>query len=84
MVEQIRNGDADAGITGFDILSEMRQEGDNLVVVAEDLGYSQGRLAIAVPEEWIDVPYVDRPCRSGRWNSGKEGACCALLPRFLR
>ncbi|MCY4436987.1 MAG: ATP phosphoribosyltransferase [Chloroflexi bacterium] len=55
MVEQIRNGDADAGITGFDILSEMRQEGDNLVVVAEDLGYSQGRLAIAVPEEWIDV-----------------------------
>ena len=55
MVEQIRNGDADAGITGFDILSEMRQEGDNLVVVAKDLGYSQGRLAIAVPEEWIDV-----------------------------
>ena len=55
MVEQIRNGDADAGITGYDILSEMRQEGDNLVVVAEDLGYSQGRLAIAVPEEWIDV-----------------------------
>lgn len=55
LVEQIRDGDADAGITGFDILSEMRQEGDDLVVVAEDLGYSQGRLAIAVPEAWIDV-----------------------------
>ncbi len=55
MVEQIRNGDADAGITGYDILSEVRQEGDNLVVVAEYLGYSRGRLAIAVPEEWIDV-----------------------------
>lgn len=55
MVEQVRNGDADAGITGFDILSEMRQEGDDLVVVAADLGYSHGQLAIAVPEEWIDV-----------------------------
>lgn len=55
MVEQVRNGDADAGITGFDILSEMRQEGDGLVVVAEDLGYSYGKLAIAVPEDWIDV-----------------------------
>lgn len=55
MVEQIRSGDADAGITGYDILSEMRQEGDDLVVVAEDLGYSQGQLALAVPEEWIDV-----------------------------
>ncbi len=55
MVEQIRNGDADAGITGYDIFSEMRQEGDDLVIVAPDLGYSQGQLAIAVPEEWIDV-----------------------------
>ena len=55
MVEQIRSGDADAGITGFDILSEMRQEGDALVVVADNLGYSHGRLAIAVPEAWIDV-----------------------------
>ncbi|MDE2815637.1 MAG: ATP phosphoribosyltransferase [Chloroflexota bacterium] len=55
MVEQVRSGDADAGITGFDILSEMRQEGDDLVVVAADLGYSHGQLAIAVPEEWIDV-----------------------------
>jgi ATP phosphoribosyltransferase len=55
MVEQIRNGDADAGITGYDIFSEMRQEGDDLVVVADNLGYSHGKLAIAVPEEWIDV-----------------------------
>ncbi len=55
MVEQVRNGDADAGITGYDIFSEMRQEGDDLIVVAEDLGYSRGQLAIAVPEEWIDV-----------------------------
>lgn len=55
LVEQIRNGDADVGITGYDILSELRQEGDDLVVIAEDLGYSQGRLAIAVPEQWIDV-----------------------------
>ncbi len=55
MVEQVRSGDADAGITGFDILSEMRQEGDDLIVAAESLGYSHGRLAIAVPEQWIDV-----------------------------
>ena len=27
MVEQVRNGDADAGITGYDIFSEMRQGG---------------------------------------------------------
>ena len=55
LVEQIRNGDADVGITGYDILSELRQEGDDLIVISEELGYSHGQLAIAVPEEWIDV-----------------------------
>ncbi len=55
MVEQIRNGDADAGITGFDIFSELRQEGDELILVVPDLGYSKGKLALAVPEDWLDV-----------------------------
>jgi len=55
LVEQVRNGDADVGITGLDIFSEERQDGDDLFVIVENLGYARARLAIAVPENWIDV-----------------------------
>ena len=63
--ELVHNGDAVLGITGYDILAEHRGYGDretdedahdeNPLVLERDLGYGACRLAIAVPETWIDV-----------------------------
>ncbi len=61
----VQDGDAILGITGYDILAEHRGYGDEdfededrdeeLIVVERNLGYGACRLAIAVPETWIDV-----------------------------
>ena len=61
----VQSGDAALGITGYDILAEHRGYGDgevdeedldeNLIVLERDLGYSNCRLVVAVPETWIDV-----------------------------
>ncbi len=63
--ELVQSGDAVLGITGYDILAEHRGYGDEEVdddehnddplVLEKDLGYGGCRLAIAVPETWIDV-----------------------------
>jgi ATP phosphoribosyltransferase len=63
--EFVHSGDAVLGITGYDILAEHRGYGDretdedahdeNPIVLERDLGYGACRLAIAVPETWIDV-----------------------------
>jgi ATP phosphoribosyltransferase len=63
--ELVHSGDAALGITGYDILAEHRGYGDveidedahddAPVVLERDLGYGACRLAIAVPETWIDV-----------------------------
>ena len=63
--ELVQSGDATLGITGYDILAEHRGYGDyapddethdeDLAVLERDLGYGACRLAIAVPETWIDV-----------------------------
>ncbi len=63
--ELVHNGDAALGITGYDILAEHRGYGDgeidedthddDPIVLERDLGYGACRLAIAVPETWIDV-----------------------------
>ena len=54
-VEQVRSGNADLGITGRDILVESGVELDDVIVLWDDLGYSRARLAIAVPDAWVDV-----------------------------
>ena len=61
----VQSGDADLGITGYDILAEHRGYGDDtleeddqdedLVILERNLGYGACRLVIAVPETWIDV-----------------------------
>ncbi|MDE2936646.1 MAG: ATP phosphoribosyltransferase [Chloroflexota bacterium] len=58
IVEQVRSGNADLGITGRDILAESGAGSDEVVVLWDDLGYSRARLAIAVPDAWVDVVSV--------------------------
>ncbi len=52
---KVDEGTADLGITGYDIVAESRYEGDELIVLMEDLGYGQCELVLAVPEAWVDV-----------------------------
>ncbi len=61
----VQDGNAALGITGFDILAEYRgfadsdddedETGDELIILERNLGYGKCKLAIAVPEDWIDV-----------------------------
>jgi ATP phosphoribosyltransferase len=61
----VQDGDAAFGITGYDILAEHRGYGsdeeeeerddEDLLVLKRDLEYGHCRLAVAVPETWIDV-----------------------------
>ena len=51
----VDSGNADLGIVGLDRYLESRlEDGDSLVVVP-DLEYGNSRLAIAVPDSWLDI-----------------------------
>lgn len=52
---KVDEGTVDLGITGYDIVSENRYEGDDLIVLMEDLGFGHCELVLAVPEAWVDV-----------------------------
>lgn len=52
---QVNAGNVDAGITGLDDYSEQRQNGDNTILILEDLGYARCELVLAVPETWSHV-----------------------------
>lgn len=55
IVTQVTDGDLDIGLTGVDFVSEFGIEGDDLVVLDPNLGFSSGDLVVAVPDGWIDV-----------------------------
>jgi len=55
IVGQVSAGNADIGITGLDDLRERQREGDDVILILDDLGFSRARLVLAVPEEWVDV-----------------------------
>src|SRR5438477_5593773 len=43
---QVNAGNVDAGITGLDDYSEQRQDGDNTVLILEDLGFARCELVL--------------------------------------
>ena len=45
-------------MTGLDVFAEHALEADLARVVIPDLGYGGCRLAVAVPESWIDVSHI--------------------------
>lgn len=55
IVEKVAEGEIDLGISGLDIVEELRGDHDDLVVLYEDLGFGRCELVVAVPETWIDV-----------------------------
>lgn len=58
IVIQVREGRCHLGVTGMDVHAEQSVESNPAIVVAADLGYGGCRLAVAVPESWIDVNHV--------------------------
>jgi ATP phosphoribosyltransferase len=58
IVIQVREGRCHLGVTGMDVYAEQSIESNPAIVVVPDLGYGGCRLAVAVPESWIDVTHV--------------------------
>ena len=58
IVIQVQEGRCHLGVTGMDVFAEHAVETDVALVVSPDLGYGGCRLAIAVPESWIDVSHI--------------------------
>jgi ATP phosphoribosyltransferase len=52
---KVRDGDVSIGVTGYDIVAEGRTDGDEIVVLYQDLGYGGCDLVLATPEGWLDV-----------------------------
>ncbi len=55
IVDKVAEGEIDLGISGLDLVEELRGDRDDLLVVYDDLGYGRCELVVAVPETWIDV-----------------------------
>jgi ATP phosphoribosyltransferase len=58
IVVQVQEGRCHLGVTGMDVYAEHALEADLARVVIPDLGYGGCRLAVAVPESWIDVSHI--------------------------
>lgn len=55
IVEKIAEGEIDLGVSGLDLVEELRGDRDDLLVLYDDLGFGRCELIVAVPEAWIDV-----------------------------
>jgi ATP phosphoribosyltransferase len=58
IVVQVQEGRCHLGVTGMDVYAELAVETEGGLVVIPDLGYGGCRLAVAVPESWIDVSHM--------------------------
>ena len=55
IVASVRDGSVEFGITGLDTLEEKRGEGDEILILHDDLKFGGCSLKLAVPEEWQDI-----------------------------
>jgi ATP phosphoribosyltransferase len=55
LIEKVAEGEIDIGISGLDLVEELRGDRDDLLVLYDDLGFGGAELVVAVPEAWIDV-----------------------------
>jgi len=58
IVVQVQEGRCHLGVTGLDVHAEHALEADLARIIVPDLGYGGCRLAVAVPESWIDVSHI--------------------------
>ena len=58
ILAHVAGGNADLGVTGFDILTEFAAGDARVLLVHDDLGFGAARLVIAVPDDWLDVTTI--------------------------
>jgi ATP phosphoribosyltransferase len=58
IVTKVESGLADVGITGLDFVAEHQDDGESVIVLMPDLGFSRCRFVIEVPEAWVDVTTI--------------------------
>ena len=58
IVSMVEAGVADLGITGYDLVAEARDESVDLLVLHPELRIAECDLALAVPDDWLDVVTV--------------------------
>lgn len=54
----VRDGIVDFGVTGLDIVNEIQEEGSDLLVMLEDLGYGYCKLCAIAPDTATHVEYM--------------------------
>jgi ATP phosphoribosyltransferase len=59
IVDKVADGEIELGISGLDLVEELRGDRDDLLVLLDDLGFGVAELVIAVPDTWIDVTSWD-------------------------
>jgi ATP phosphoribosyltransferase len=82
---QVNAGNVDAGITGLDDYAEQRQDGDNTVLVLDDLGYARCELVLAIPETWAHVNALTDLARlaAERRDEGRELRVATHYPNLV-
>ncbi len=82
---QVNAGNVDAGITGLDDYSEQRQDGDNTLLILDDLGYARCELVLAVPEAWTHVNTLSdlAGLAAERWEEGREIRVATHYPNLV-
>ena len=55
IIEKVAAGEIDIGVSGLDLVEELRGDREDLLVLYDDLGFGRCELVVAVPEAWIDV-----------------------------
>ena len=58
IVTMVEAGGADLGITGYDLVAEAREESVEIRVLHPGLGIARCFLALAVPDDWLDVSAI--------------------------
>ncbi len=57
ILNQVREGRADIGVTGLDIVAEHGEDSADVMVI-DRLGFGRCELLLAVPDAWIDVTSI--------------------------
>jgi ATP phosphoribosyltransferase len=59
IVEKVAEGTIDIGVTGLDLVQELRGDDADLLILFDDLGFWRVELVFAAPQAWIDVSTWD-------------------------
>jgi ATP phosphoribosyltransferase len=85
IVERIRAGELELGLTGRDLHEEAEAESPrrDALVIVEDLGFGRVDLLLAIPEGWLDVEDLD-DLRALCRERGEEGRPLRIATKFTR